>query len=87
MRTIAYKWKGFKVAYVRQKIFFLDHTISKLFFFCTKEAIAQPFVIVYSKQTAAKLMFRLTRSKSHHQIYFTLMMVSGTCQPKYQFLM
>ena len=28
---------------------FLDHTISKLFFFCTKEAITLPFIIVYRK--------------------------------------
>ena len=37
----------FKVAYVRKKKFFLDNKISKLFFFCTKEAIALPFIIVY----------------------------------------
>ena len=27
----------------------LDQKISKLFFFCTKEAIALPFIIVYRK--------------------------------------
>ena len=50
MRTIAYKREGgFMVAYVRKKKNFLDHTISKLFFFCTKEAITLPFIIVYRK--------------------------------------
>ena len=38
----------FKVAYVRKK-FFLDHKIPKLFFFCKKEAITLPFIIVYRK--------------------------------------
>ena len=38
----------FKVAYVRKKNF-LDHKIPKLFFFCTKEAITLPFIIVYRK--------------------------------------
>ena len=49
MRTIAYKGEGgFKVVYARKKIF-LDRKISKLFFFCTKEAITLPFIIVYRK--------------------------------------
>ena len=51
MRTIAYKGTGRKVqGCVRaQKKFFLDHRILKLFFFCTKEAISLPFIIVYRK--------------------------------------
>ena len=49
MRTIAYKGEGdFKVAHVRKKIF-LDHKLSKLFFFCTKGAITLSFIIVYRK--------------------------------------
>ena len=51
MRTIAYKRERgrFKVAYVRKKKFFLEHKTSKLFFFCTKEALTLPFDIVYRK--------------------------------------
>ena len=50
MRTIAYKGGGgcFKAAYIHTKKFFLDHSTSKLFF-CTKEAITLPYVIVYRK--------------------------------------
>ena len=60
MRTIAYKGgggRGFKVEYVRKKKKnFLDHKISKLFFFCTKEAITLPFIFMYRKvQTRLKL--------------------------------
>ena len=50
MRTIVDK-RGegcFKVVYVHKNIF-LDHKISKRFFFCTKEAITLPFSIVYRK--------------------------------------
>ena len=44
LHTIAHKGGGggFKVAYVRKKKKSLDHKISKLFFFCTKEAITLP---------------------------------------------
>ena len=37
----------FKVPYGCKKFFFLDHKISRLYFFCTKEAITLPFIIVY----------------------------------------
>ena len=45
MRKIQYKGEGgrAKVAYVRKKNF------SKRFFFCTKEAITLPFIIVCRK--------------------------------------
>ena len=29
-----------------KKFFFLDHKISKVFFFCTEEAITLPFIII-----------------------------------------
>ena len=46
MRAIPYKGRwGFKVAYVRKKNF-LDHKILKFFFFCTKEAITLPFILL-----------------------------------------
>ena len=49
MPTIAYKeGGGFQVAYVQKK-FFLDNKISKLLFFCKKEAIILSFIIVYRK--------------------------------------
>ena len=32
-----------------KKKFFLDHKISKLFFFCTKKAITLPYIIVHRK--------------------------------------
>ena len=53
MRTIACKGDGGGgvQGYVRtqKKKFFLNHKISNLFLFCTKEAITLPFIIVYIK--------------------------------------
>ena len=46
MRTIAYQEGGCKRT---QKKIFLDQKISKPFFFCTKEAVTLPFIIVYRK--------------------------------------
>ena len=49
IRAIAYKREGgFQGSVRTQKIFFLNHKISKFFFFCTKEAITLPFIIVYN---------------------------------------
>ena len=50
MRTIAFKGGG-EVSRLRKyaKKFYLDRKISKLFFFCTKEAITLSFIIVYRK--------------------------------------
>ena len=50
MRMIAYKGgEGVQGCVRTQKNFFLDHKISDLFFFGTKEAITLPFIIVYRK--------------------------------------
>ena len=48
-RTIAFKGGRFQGCVSTQKSFFLDRKISKLFFFCTKEAITLSFIIVYRK--------------------------------------
>ena len=48
MRTIAYKGEGGLRVSTQEKIFWT--TISQNFsFFCTKEAITFPFIIVYGK--------------------------------------
>ena len=50
MRTIAYKGEGgLRLRTYPKTKRFLDHKISKLFFFCTKEAITLLFIIVFRK--------------------------------------
>ena len=50
LHVIVYKGgRVSSIAYVRKKKYFLDHKISKLFFFCAKEAITLAFIIVYRK--------------------------------------
>ena len=48
MHTITYKGRGgFQgCVHMQKKFFFLDHKISKVFFFCTEEAITLPFIII-----------------------------------------
>ena len=53
MRTIAHRGVGgggvgLKVAYVRKKTIFGPQNL-KTIFFCTKEAITLPFIIMYRK--------------------------------------
>ena len=40
---------GSRLRTYAKKKFFLNHKISNLFLFCTKEAITLPFIIVYIK--------------------------------------
>ena len=40
---------GSRLRTYAKKIFFLNHKISNIFLFCTKEAITLPFIIVYIK--------------------------------------